>query len=198
MAGLRIIAGRLRGRVLPGPTSEAARPTAERVREAIFNVLAHGLNWPGLAGAPVIDAFAGTGALGFEALSRGAASAIFIDIDAGGLAAIRSFAAAIGEETRVTALRLDAARLPWANASAPPAALAFLDPPYRSGLAAPALQRLGERGWLAAGAVVVVEIAAGEALVLPPGFALLDERPYGAAQVLFLEYEGVAALTRTG
>lgn len=198
MAGLRIIAGRLRGRIIPGPAANAARPTADRVREAIFNVLAHGVNWPGLAGSTVIDAFAGTGALGFEALSRGAARAIYIDIDTAALAAIRGFAALLGEEAHVTTLRLDAARLPWANADASKAGLAFLDPPYRSGLAAPALQRLGERGWLAPGAVAVVEIAAGETLALPPGFHSLDQRRYGAAQVLFLQYDGEATLTRTG
>jgi 16S rRNA (guanine966-N2)-methyltransferase len=185
---LRIIAGKHRGRAIRVPRTEGLRPTADRVREALFNILEHGLDWTGLGGARVIDAFAGTGAFGLEALSRGAARATFLDVDGAALLAIRRNAAAIGEARNVALIRLDATRLPPPPmAVESPCDIAFLDPPYESGLALPALQGLATRHWLGSGAIAVVEVAAREPMALPPGFTLLNERAYGAARLVFLK-----------
>jgi len=184
---MRIIGGKHRGRALTVPQAEGVRPTADRVREAVFNILEHGVSWDGIEDASVIDAFAGTGAYGLEALSRGAAHATFIDREAAALAAIRRNAAAIGEAPAITLLNLDAAKLPAPPfAAGAPCALAFLDPPYASGLAVPALQALATRGWLAAAAIAIVEVAAREPFAPPSHFRVLDERLYGAARVIFL------------
>jgi 16S rRNA (guanine966-N2)-methyltransferase len=188
---VRIIAGKHRGRAIRVPRTEGLRPTADRVRESLFNILDHGLDWAGIDGARVIDAFAGSGAFGLEALSRGAVRATFVDIDGAALAAIRRNAAAIGEARNVALLKLNATHLPpppgVANA---PCDLAFLDPPYESGLALPALQGLATRHWVGPGAIAVVEVAAREPLALPPGFTLLNERTYGAARLVFLRVAG--------
>jgi 16S rRNA (guanine(966)-N(2))-methyltransferase RsmD len=184
---VRIIAGKHRGRAFRVPRTEGLRPTADRVREALFNILEHGLEWAGLDGARVIDAFAGTGAFGLEALSRGAACVTFLDVDGATLLAIRRNAAAMGEARNVALLKLNATRLPPPpGAASAPCDLAFLDPPYESGLAVPALQGLATRHWLGPGAIAVVEVAAREPLGTPPGFTLLDERTYGAARLVFL------------
>jgi 16S rRNA (guanine966-N2)-methyltransferase len=183
----RIIAGKHRGRPLKVPVTGSVRPTADRVREALFNILAHGIDWPGFDGISVLDVFAGSGACGLEALSRGAAHATFIDHDAAALMAIRRNAAAIGEARTVAMLKLDATRLPApAGAACAPCAFVFLDPPYESGLATSALRGLEARRWLAPGAIAVVEVAAREPIVIPPGYVLLDERAYGAARLVFL------------
>lgn len=188
---MRIVGGRHRGRPLTAPRGDRVRPTADRVRESVFNILAHGLDWPGFADASVIDAFAGSGAFGLEALSRGAVRATFIDIDAGTLSAVRRNAAALGEARSVTLLKLDATRLgPPPRAAGTPAALAFLDPPYESGFAVPALHGMAVHGWLAAEGIAVVEIAAREPLQLPPGFSALEERAYGAARIVFARRTG--------
>jgi 16S rRNA (guanine(966)-N(2))-methyltransferase RsmD len=187
---VRIIAGKHRGRPIRVPRSEGLRPSADRVRESLFNILAHGIDWAGLEGAHVIDAFAGTGAYGLEALSRGAARAVFVDVDAAALSAIRRNAAAIGEARNVALLRLDACRLPPPpGAAAAPCDLAFLDPPYESGLASPALHGLAARRWIGPGAIAVVEVAAREPLAPPPEFRILDERVYGAARLVFLQVD---------
>jgi 16S rRNA (guanine966-N2)-methyltransferase len=188
---VRIIAGKHRGRAIRVPRTDGLRPTADRVREALFNILEHGLDWAGLGGAQVVDAFAGTGAFGLEALSRGAARATFLDVDGAALLAIRRNAAEMGEARNVALLKLDATRLPPSPGAADaPCDLAFLDPPYESGLAVPALQGLATRHWLAPGAIAVVEVAAREPLAVPPGFTLLDERTYGAARLVFLRMSG--------
>lgn len=183
---MRIIAGKHRGRAIRVPRAEGLRPTADRVRESLFDILVHGLDWAGLDGARVIDAFAGTGACGLEALSRGAAHVTFLDVDATALLAIRRNAAAIGEARNITLIKLDVTRLPPPpGAAAAPCDLALLDPPYGSGLAQPALQGLASRRWIGAGAVAVVEVAAREPLAPPPEFRMLDERVYGAARLVF-------------
>jgi 16S rRNA (guanine966-N2)-methyltransferase len=180
---MRIVAGRHKGRVLTAPPGKIARPTAARTREALFNILNHGGR---VTGASVLDAFAGTGALGFEALSQGAAYACFLDNAGPSLVAIAANAAMLGETERAGILRADATR----PGPAPRAFdLVFLDPPYRSGLGASALAALAERGWLAAGALAVTEVAAREDFVPPPGFSLADDRTYGAARLLFFERE---------
>lgn len=186
---MRIIGGKHRGRPIRVP-NEGVRPTGARVREALFDILEHGLDWPGLDGANVIDAFAGTGACGLEALSRGAALATFLDLDQAALLAIRRNAAAMGEARSITLLHLDVTRLPPPPlAAGAPCGLVFLDPPYESGCAVPALHCLSERRWLAPGGIATVEVAAREPLVPPPGFRILDERVYGAARLVFLRLD---------
>ena len=186
---MRIVGGRLKGRALAAPEGRGLRPTADRVRESVFNILAHGVDGFGLDGVTVVDVFAGTGALGFEAISRGAAHGVFIDNDARALKLVRQNAGPLGLGRDVTLLRLDAARLaPPPRAAKTPAALAFLDPPYESGLVPPALLGLKDKGWLAEGAVVVCEVAAKEEFDAPKGFGIVDERNYGAARLVFLKY----------
>ena len=184
---MRIIAGRHRGRRLIVPEGSAVRPTSERAREALFNILAHdGVGTAAaLAGGTVLDAFAGTGAFGLEALSRGAGQAIFIESGRAALAALRHNVAALGETARSRIIAADACAPPIAPA---PAALGFLDPPYDSSLAAGALAALARAGWLGPGALAVIEIAAQQRLAAPAGFACLEERRYGAARFVFLRF----------
>lgn len=171
------------------PHGDAVRPTSDRVREALFNILSHGgFAADGLpfAGRPVLDAFAGTGALGLEALSRGAGSAAFIENGREALAALRRNIRTLGEEERAHIVAGDAMRPPRAAFAC---AAAFLDPPYGSGLAASALPALAAAGWLAPEALAIVELAAAEDWPPLSGFALLDARVYGAARLVFLRYE---------
>ena len=188
---MRIIAGRHRGRVLAAPEGHGVRPTGDRVRESLFDILAHGRlsDGPAFENARVLDAFAGTGAFGLEALSRGAAHASFLEKDRVALAALRANVATLGEEKRAAILPGDALRPPPTTT---PVTLAFLDPPYHEDLAAPALAALAARGWLAAGALVVVEVAARQKFAAPEGFALLEERRYGAARLVFLRFGELA------
>ena len=184
--GLRIVGGVHRGRRLVAPPGDAVRPTSDRAREALFNILSHGnFAAAGLpfAGRPVLDAFAGTGALGLEALSRGASAAAFIEEGREALATLRRNIAALGEDGRAHVVPGDATRPPRA---AMVCAVAFLDPPYHSGLAAPALAALAAAGWLAADALAIAEVAAHEEFLPPAGFTVIDERVYGAARLVFL------------
>jgi 16S rRNA (guanine966-N2)-methyltransferase len=184
---MRIVGGRLRRRPLQAPEGSEVRPTSDRARESLFNILAHRPEQP-LDGARVLDAFAGSGALGIEALSRGAAHCTFLDTLPAALAAIRANVGKLGLTAQATVLRADALRpgLPPAGANLP-ATLVFLDPPYRSGFAAPALQSLRDQGWLAGGALASVEVASTEDLDAPAGFEVLDERRYGAAKLVLLQ-----------
>ena len=187
---LRIIAGKHRGRPIRVPQADGLRPTADRMREAVFNILLHGVDWHGFEGANVVDVFAGTGAYGLEALSRGAAMTTFIDLDHIALKGIRRNAAALGEARAILPLKLDATHLPPPPLVAKaPCSLAFLDPPYDSGLAGPALQGLASRGWIGAGAICVVEVGAAEILTPPPSYTVLNERTYGAGRVVFLRLD---------
>lgn len=181
---LRLVAGRHRGRTLAAPPDRATRPTSERVREAVFNILAHAGYGPddgnAVADAVVLDAFAGTGALAFEALSRGAAEAWLFDTSVAALGFARKNAETLGETARAQILRADALKPPPARAQA---TLLFLDPPYRQGLVGPAVAALAKAGWLAPDCLVVAETAADEPAV--PGLTLLDERRYGLARIGF-------------
>jgi 16S rRNA (guanine966-N2)-methyltransferase len=177
---VRIIAGAWRGRALRTPPGTVTRPTAERLRQALFDMLLHtpalrqATAWPGrLEGVRVLDAFAGTGALGLEALSRGAAAAWFIEHDRAALAALRANVAACGAGTVLAA---DVLRPP----PGVPCGLVFLDPPYGQDLLPLAVARLAAAGWLAPGAVLVAEAAADEAPALG---LLLAERRHGAGRV---------------
>ena len=186
---MRIIAGKHRGRRLAAPSGDLVRPTSDRAREAVFNILAHGsfaAAGPAYARARVLDVFAGTGAFGLEALSRGAKDAVFIENSRAALSVLRRNIAELGETGRTEIIAADATQPPRALA---PATLAFLDPPYREGLAAPALTALGAAGWLADGALCIVELAAKEDLAAPADFAPLDERRYGAAKLAFLRFQ---------
>lgn len=184
---MRIIAGLHRGRRLAAPAGTNTRPTAERVRQALFDMLWHA-PWGGrarLEAARVLDAFAGTGALGLEALSRGAAAATFLETDRAALAALRANIAACREAARSTVLAADATRPPRAPA---PASLVFLDPPYAAGAVGAALAALAAAGWVAPGALIVAEAA--EATPPPPGCTLLAERRHGPAHLTVLAAPG--------
>ena len=181
---MRIVGGRLRGRLLEAPASRAIRPTSERLRESIFDILIH--RHAGVVeGARVVDLFAGSGALGIEALSRGAKSALFVDNGAEARALLRANveAFALGGVTRIW--RADATLLGRAPAG-PPFTLAFLDPPYDKGLAGPALAGLIEGRWLARAALVVVEESAKAEIDAPAALRVVDERVYGETKVVFL------------
>jgi 16S rRNA (guanine966-N2)-methyltransferase len=193
---VRIVGGSHRGRRLLSPAGEAVRPTSDRAREALFNILSHGdFAAAGLpfADRPVLDAFAGTGAFGLEALSRGASAAAFIENGREALSALRRNIAALGEEDRAHVVSGDATRPPRAAFAC---ALAFLDPPYHSGLAAAALPGLAAAGWLTADALAIVEVAAREELPPPAGFSIIDKRTYGAARLVFLRRQATAAEDR--
>jgi len=184
---LRIIAGVHRGRVLVAPQGEGTRPTSDRARQAVFNILEHAPWSKGLRGLRVIDLFAGSGALGFEALSRGAAFCLFVETDEAARGAIRDNVEALGlfGVTRVhRRSAIDLGVRPGADG--PAFDLAFLDPPYGKGLGEQALVRLVEGGWLSDDAIIVFERGAGEPALIAEGFEPLDARDYGAAEVLFL------------
>jgi 16S rRNA (guanine966-N2)-methyltransferase len=186
---MRIVAGAQRGRTLVAPKGHSTRPTADRTRQALFNVLEHAAWGPGLGGGRVIDLFAGSGALGLEALSRGGAFALLVDDDPAAITAIGDNIRSLGLDGCCAVLRRDAARLPprALAGQAEPFDLAFLDPPYAKGLVEPALAALRQGGWLAPEALVVVEQGAGEAEPAVEGFEVLDGRLWGAARVWFLE-----------
>jgi len=187
---MRIVGGRHRGRRLLAPPGDTVRPTSDRAREALFNILAHGhfaAAGPPYADAAVLDAFAGTGAFGLEALSRGAAEAVFIERDREALAALRRNIEMLGERSRAHVVPGDATRPPRGAVAC---AVAFLDPPYGSGLGGPALSALAAMGWLAVDALAVIEIAAREPAPSLDGFAVVDQRSYGAARLIFLRREG--------
>lgn len=183
---MRIVGGRLRGRALAAPKGDATRPTSDRVRESVFNVLAHSPDCPELDGARVIDLFAGTGALGIEALSRGADYALFVENDASARAVIQENIEAFGLQGATRVFRRDATDLGTANAR-DRYDIAFLDPPYAKGLGEAALRALLQGGWLREGAIAVLEERAGTTLDLPSGFEAFDMRTYGDTTVTFLK-----------
>lgn len=186
---MRIVGGRLRGAKLATPGGNSVRPTSDKVREAVFNILAHGVEDFEIEDARVIDLFAGTGALGCEALSRGAVFCLFVDNAPSSRGLIRQNIENL-ELTGVTRVfRRDAARLGPAG-SVKPFDLLFADPPYGQGLAEQALVAAAEGGWLKPGAICVVEERAYAGFASPDGFTPLDQRRYGDTTVTFLRYEG--------
>jgi 16S rRNA (guanine966-N2)-methyltransferase len=186
---VRIIGGKLRGQTLAAPSGRDTRPTADRVREAIFNILSHGAAAVEIEGARVLDLFAGTGALGLEALSRGARFCQFIDDRAEARGLIRRNADALGVVGQCKIWRRDATRL-GACAPQPPYELAFIDPPYGKSFGEKALRSLIEGGWLAKDAIAVLEESARSAIEVPHGITQMDERFYGDTKVLFLKHDG--------
>jgi 16S rRNA (guanine966-N2)-methyltransferase len=185
---MRIVGGRLRGRALAAPKSQAIRPTADRLRESLFNILVHAYGEP-VTGARVLDLFAGTGALGLEALSRGAAFALFVDDAAEARALLRENVAALGLGGATRIFRRDAAKLGPAH-PLEPFTLAFLDPPYGQGLAERALAAARSGGWLVPGALVIVEEAAKADFAAPEGFDELERRNYDDSALIVLRQRG--------
>jgi 16S rRNA (guanine966-N2)-methyltransferase len=181
---MRIVAGALRGRVLKTPQSQSVRPTSDRLRESIFDILAHAYDDP-VPGARVMDLFAGTGALGLEALSRGAERVLFVDDGSEARALLRANVEALGVGGVTRVFRRDATKLGLAP-SGERFTLAFLDPPYGRGLAPRALRSLLDGGWLTEDALIVVEEAAEEPLPLPEGLAEAERRRYGDTQIVIL------------
>jgi 16S rRNA (guanine966-N2)-methyltransferase len=182
---MRIVGGRFRGRALIAPKSQAIRPTADRLRESLFNVLAHAYGDP-IGGARVLDLFAGTGALGLEALSRGAAFVLLVDDGAEARALLRGNVDALGAGGATKVYRRDATQLGPVSPLAP-FSLAFLDPSYGKGLAEQALISARGGGWLTSGALIVVEEAADATFAPPEGFDEIERRDYGDTQLIFLK-----------
>ena len=183
---MRIVSGDLRGRPIRTPEGDATRHTSDRARQAVFNILEHAPWSQGVDGRRVLDLFAGSGAMGLEALSHGAAACLFVESAGPALAAIRANIDAFGLAARARVLRQDVTRLGRRSSADAPFDLALLDPPYAQGLGAKALAALSAGDWLAPEAVVVLELGAGEADPPLDGYALLDARRYGKARVLFL------------
>jgi len=181
---MRIVGGRCRGRSLAGPKSQNVRPTGDRLRESLFNILAHAYGDP-ITDARVLDLFAGTGALGLEAISRGAAFALFVDDGAEARALIRQNVDTLGVGGVTRIFRRDATKL----GSAHPVeafSLAFLDPPYRKGLAELALAAARDGEWLVKDALVVVEEAADAGFQAPDGYGEIERRTYDDSELVFL------------
>jgi 16S rRNA (guanine966-N2)-methyltransferase len=186
---MRIVAGRFRGAALASPKSYDIRPTSDRVRESIFNILAHGIEGGGVEGARVLDLFAGTGALGLEALSRGAAYAHFVEDSAEARGLIRRNIETLNATGVTKIYRRDATDL-GAVGTLRPFGLVFADPPYGKGLAEKALMSALAGGWLVSGAIAVVEERANAELAPSDAFELLDRRVYGDTAVHFLRLAG--------
>jgi 16S rRNA (guanine966-N2)-methyltransferase len=181
---MRVVGGSLRGRTLAAPKSQSIRPTADRLREALFNILVHAYDNP-IGGARVLDLFAGTGALGIEALSRGAAFTLFVDDGAEARALLRENVATLGLGGTSRIFRRDATKLGPAH-PVEPFALAFLDPPYGKGFAEQALDSARDGGWLVPDALIVVEEAKKSAFAAPDGFAEIERRTYDDTEFVML------------
>jgi 16S rRNA (guanine966-N2)-methyltransferase len=186
---MRIVGGRLRGRLLAGPKSQAIRPTADRLRETLFNILVHRYGDP-VTRSRVLDLFAGTGALGVEALSRGADFALFVEDAARARALIRANIDALGLGGRSRIFRRDATRLGQRAPVLAAFSLVFLDPPYGQGLAERALVAAREGNWISPDALVIIEEAVAAELSVPAGYERLEQRRYDDTQLCFLRYCG--------
>jgi 16S rRNA (guanine966-N2)-methyltransferase len=182
---MRVVGGSLRGRLLAGPKTKAIRPTADRLRESLYNILAHAYGNP-ISGARVLDLFAGTGALGIEALSRGAAFCLFVDDGAEARALLRETIATLGLGGTTRIFRRDATKLGPAH-PIEPFTLVFLDPPYGQGLAEKALASARDGGWLIQDALIVVEEAKNSAFAAPEGFSEIERRSYDDTEFVFLK-----------
>ena len=181
---MRVVGGRLRGRALAAPKTQAIRPTADRLREALFNILLHAYDDP-ITGARVLDLFAGTGALGIEAASHGADFVLFIDNGAEARALLRENVAALGLGGVSRIFRRDAAKLGPVQPLAP-FSLAFVDPPYGQNLASKALTSAHAGGWFTADALIVVEEAVKSQFAAPDAFKELERRRYDDTEFIFL------------
>ena len=184
---MRIVGGRNRGRPLASPPGRDTRPTSDRTREAVFNILDHHADFD-YQGETILDVFAGSGAQGLEALSRGAGVTLFIENDRAASDCIAINAASLGETGNVTLINRDATALGEKPAVHLPAMLAFLDPPYGKELLEPALVGLIAGNWLLPDALVVCEMKEDQAFDAPDDFALTDERNYGKTKIIFLTF----------
>ena len=185
---MRIVGGKFKGRSLVTPDGHNTRPTSDRAREAIFNILAHADWAPNLEGARVMDVFAGSGALGFEAISRGANFCLFIETDEAARGTIRDTIEAFGLFGTTRVHRRDATQLGLRPGSQGEVFnLVFLDPPYRKGLGEKALSELVKGDWLSDDAIIVFERAADEDDFVTDVWQKINVKTYGAAQVLFLQ-----------
>ena len=186
---MRIVGGRHKGRIISGPHGHEVRPTSDRVRESVFNILEHrdwgesGLSV--LTNAHVLDAFCGTGALGLEALSRGAYHTTFMDISRDSIDSCRTNVGMLNEYNAATILRGDCLK-PVRPSEA--CNLVFLDPPYKERIAMSSLEALAANGWIANKGICVIETRANQPLETPSQFENLDQRKYGAARLNFLRY----------
>jgi 16S rRNA (guanine966-N2)-methyltransferase len=181
---MRVVGGRLRGRPLAAPKSKTIRPTADRLRESVFNILQHAYGDP-VSGARVLDLFAGTGALGIEALSRGATFTLFVDDGAEARALLRDNVTSLGLGGTTRIFRRDATKLGPAH-PIEPFSLAFLDPPYGQDLAAAALASACAGGWFVPDALIIVEGATKSAFAVPDDFTVLERRAYDDTEIIFL------------
>lgn len=190
---MRVVGGRLKGRTLCAPKHEGVRPTSDRVREAVFNILTHGNEYPPLEGTRVIDLFAGTGALGIEAVSRGARYCLFVETDTQSRALIRRNVEAFGLTGVTRLFRRDATDLGPAG-TMDAFDIAFLDPPYGKALGEQALAALADGNWLKKGALCVLEERAGFEIVAPDGFTVRDTRTWGDTDVHFLVWRAAGGM----
>ncbi len=182
---MRIVGGTYKGRVLSAPGNRAVRPTTDRTREAVFNILVHGIDGFAISDCRVMDLFAGSGALGLEALSRGAKFVLFVEDSAAARGLVRSNTDALGVIGKCKIWRRDATRL-GRCAPMPAFDLVFADPPYGKGFGSKALEALITHGWLNPGAVIVLEEDETSEIAVPGELELLDRRVYGGTQILFL------------
>lgn len=180
---MRIIAGRFRGAKLQSPEGEDTRPTADRAREALFNLLVHGKFAHLLKGGRIADVFAGTGSIGLEALSRGAAEAVFVEKHKPALAALKANIDKCRARDNCSIVARDATA---PGRAASPCDIVFLDAPYRQNLSEPALLALLDNGWLAEGGLVIVQTDPKESFTPPETLTVVDERKYGAARLYFM------------
>lgn len=196
---MRIVGGKFRGRQLATPRGRAIRPTSDRIREALFDILQHGTHANLGLTLPqnmiVLDVFAGTGAIGFEALSRGASHVTFIEKDPAACRVIEKNSRNLDVTIYMTLLRRNALRPASPPKGAKTADILFLDPPYRSETAAPALQALRARGWVSRTSLSIIEISSDEVFEPPRGFVSIDNRRYGNTTLLFLRSEGFSEPT---
>jgi 16S rRNA (guanine966-N2)-methyltransferase len=181
---MRVVGGKLRSRPIAGPKSDAVRPTSDRLREALFNILTHSYGDP-VTGARVLDLFAGTGALGIEAISRGADYALFVDEGVEARALLRDNVESLGLGGVTRIFRRDASKLGPAH-PLDPFSLVFLDPPYGKGLAEKSLISARDGGWLMPEALLVVEEAADAGFNTPEGFIELERRRYDDTEFAFI------------
>jgi 16S rRNA (guanine966-N2)-methyltransferase len=180
---MRIVAGRFRGRSIAAPAGPSIRPTSDRLRETIFNILEHAYGGP-VDGARVLDLFAGTGAMGLEALSRGASFCLFVDQGAEARSLVRGSIESLGCGGEARIFRRDATKLGEAKPLAP-FSLLFCDPPYGKGLPSRALASAKAGNWLAPDALVVVEEAAAADFAFPPGISEIERRRQGDTLLVF-------------
>lgn len=185
---MRIVGGRLRGRALIGPKSQAIRPTADRLRESLFNILTHAYGDP-VSGARVLDLFSGSGALGIEAVSRGADFTLFVDDGVEARALLRANVEALGLGGVTKIFRRDASKLGAVHPNEP-FSLVFADPPYGEGLAETALTSARDGGWLVPGALIVVEESTASQFKPPQGFEELERRAYDDTEFTFVRLPG--------